>query len=162
MSGNDESILTSTKKMLGIDEAYQAFDLDILININSVFSTLQQLGVGPPFGFMVDDATATWADYIGANVAWNAVKTYVYLRVKLVFDPPATGFTLNAYERQITELEWRLTVSASSSDILVGAAPAIGKPSIWNLTGLTDFPAEAPINAVGIDFITRQIYQKTA
>jgi hypothetical protein len=102
------SILTSTKKILGIAEDVTAFDLDIITHINSVFSTLTQLGVGPAAGFMIEDATATWDTFISDDTQLNSVKSYVFLRVRLLFDPPATSYLINAYEDQIKELEWRL------------------------------------------------------
>jgi hypothetical protein len=104
------SILNSTKKILGIAEDYTVFDLDIITHINSAFSTLTQLGVGPAEGFMIEDATAVWSDFIGDDVQYNSVKSYVFLRVRLLFDPPATSYLIAAYEKQIQELEWRLSV----------------------------------------------------
>jgi hypothetical protein len=104
------SILNSTKKILGIAEDYTVFDLDIITHINSAFSTLTQLGVGPAEGFMIEDATAVWSDFIGDDIQYNSVKSYVFLRVRLLFDPPATSYLIAAYEKQIQELEWRLSV----------------------------------------------------
>lgn len=112
MSG---SILVSTKKILGVAEDDPDFDLDILTHINSVFSTLQQLGVGPDEGFMIEDADATWDDFLNADNRLNAVKTYVYLRIRMLFDPPATSFHLEAIKQQLAEMEWRLNVSAESA-----------------------------------------------
>jgi hypothetical protein len=86
------------------------FDLDIITHINSAFSTLTQLGVGPAEGFMIEDATAVWSDFIGDDIQYNSVKSYVFLRVRLLFDPPATSYLIAAYEKQIQELEWRLSV----------------------------------------------------
>jgi hypothetical protein len=103
-----ESILTSTKKILGIEEAYEAFDLDVMTHINSVFSTLTQMGVGPPEGFMIEDKTTLWTSFLGSDANLNAVKTYVYLRVRLIFDPPTSSYAVTAMEQQIKELEWRL------------------------------------------------------
>lgn len=111
-----DSILTSTKKILGIEEAYEAFDLDILTHINSVFGTLDQLGVGPAGGFMIEDKTATWTELLGSSPRYNAVKTYVYLRVRLLFDPPQTGYAVEAVEKQIQEHEWRLNVNRETTD----------------------------------------------
>jgi len=104
----ESSILTSTKKILGIDEGYTAFDLDILTHINSVFATLNDLGIGPAEGFMVEDETATWGDFIGTDKRLNSVKSYVYLRVRLMFDPPATSYLMDSLNRQAQEFEWRL------------------------------------------------------
>lgn len=102
------SILTSTKKILGLPEGYTEFDQDVIMHINSVFSTLEQLGIGPVAGYMIDDAIPVWADYLANDFRLNSVRTYVYLRVRLLFDPPATSFHINAIEEQIKELEWRL------------------------------------------------------
>lgn len=106
----EQSILTSTKKILGIAEDYTVFDLDIITHINSAFSTLTQLGVGPAVGFMIDDATAKWTDFIESDLQYNSVKSYVFLRVRQLFDPPSTSYLISAVERQIQELEWRLNV----------------------------------------------------
>ncbi|ADD81012.1 virion structural protein [Rhodococcus phage ReqiPoco6] len=106
----DESILTSTKKVLGIDAEYDAFDLDVKMHINSAFATLNQLGVGPEEGFMIEDETATWGDFIGVDKRLNSVPTYVYLKVRLAFDPPSTSFVIESQKKQLEELEWRLNV----------------------------------------------------
>jgi hypothetical protein len=106
----EQSILISTKKILGIAEDYTVFDLDIITHINSAFSTLTQLGVGPPEGFMIDDDAALWTDFIAEDFQYNSVKSYVFLRVRMLFDPPTTSYLIAAYDRQISELEWRLNV----------------------------------------------------
>ena len=104
------SILNSVKKILGIDEAYTAFDTDILMHINTVFSILQQVGIGPAQGFAIEDDTTEWSAYLGADLALSSVKTYVYLRVRMLFDPPTTSYLINAMNEQIHELEWRINV----------------------------------------------------
>lgn len=106
----EQSILTSTKKILGISEDYTVFDLDIITHINSAFSTLTQLGVGPAAGFMIDDAEALWTDFIADDFQYNSVKSYVFLKVRQLFDPPSTSYLISAVESQIQELEWRLNV----------------------------------------------------
>lgn len=103
------SILISTKKILGIAEDYTVFDLDIITHINTVFSTLTQLGVGPNSGFMIEDASAEWSDFFIDDLQYNSVKSYVFLRVRLLFDPPTTSFAISAFENQIKELEWRMS-----------------------------------------------------
>lgn len=105
-----DSILTSTKKVLGIADDYTAFDVDILMHINSVFSTLSQLGIGPETGFMIEDDTETWEDFLGTDLNLNQVKSYMYLRVRLMFDPPTTGHHVTALKEQVKEMEWRLNV----------------------------------------------------
>lgn len=112
-----ESILTSIKKMLGISESYEHFDTDIIIHINSVFMDLNQLGVGPSNGFVITDEDDIWSDYIEDITLLQAVKSYMYLRVKLLFDPSSIGSsTLAAYERQIQQWEWRLNIKAETVD----------------------------------------------
>lgn len=105
----DESILDLTKKLVGLDPEYDAFDLEIITHINTVFFALKQLGVGPDEGFMITSRTEKWADYIGYDDL-NAVKSYMGLRVRMLFDPPATSFTQDSMKNAITELEWRLNV----------------------------------------------------
>ena len=106
----EQSILTSTKKILGISEDYTVFDLDIITHINTAFSTLTQLGVGPVDGFMIEGAGEVWTDFdpIDDDRQYNAVKSYIFLRVRLLFDPPTTSYLITATEKQIQELEWRL------------------------------------------------------
>lgn len=113
-----ESILTSIKKLLGIAEQYTHFDDDIIMHINSVFMTLTQLGVGPSTGFVIEDDSTYWEDFISDTTKLQAVKTYIYLKVRLVFDSSSLGSaTLAAYERQIQELEWRLNVGAETESL---------------------------------------------
>ena len=112
-----ESILTSIKKLLGIAEEYEHFDTDIIMHINSVFMDLNQLGVGPSEGFAITDEDDIWSDYIEDVVLLQAVKSYMYLRVKILFDPSSIGSsTLAAYERQIQQWEWRLNIKAETVD----------------------------------------------
>lgn len=106
----EDSILKSTKKILGLDPEYMVFDLDIITHINTAFSTLNQLGVGPVNGFSIEDDEATWSDYLVDDLKLSSVKTYVYLKVRLIFDPPVTSYLIATFEKQITELEWRLNV----------------------------------------------------
>ena len=109
-----ESILTSIKKMLGIAEEYEHFDTDIIIHINSVFSTLTQLGVGPSEGFSIKDENAKWADFISDEKSLESVKSYMYLKVKLLFDPPLSSAVIESTNRMISEFEWRLNVAAET------------------------------------------------
>ena len=105
-----DSILNTTKKILGIEADYTAFDEDIMIHINSVFATLNQMGIGPVDGFWIDDASATWDNFTMGDRKLNSVKTYVYLRVRLLFDPPTTSYLIGALKEQVQEFEWRLNV----------------------------------------------------
>lgn len=104
----DQSILTSTKKVLGIAEDYTVFDVDIIMHINSAFSTLTQLGIGPAAGFMIEDADAEWSEFFEDDLQYNSVKSYVFLKTRQLFDPPTTSYLISAVERQIQEFEWRL------------------------------------------------------
>lgn len=103
-----DSILDSVKKNLGIDAAYTAFDPDILMHVNSTFAILNQIGIGPTAGFSITDNTAVWGDFTADDVKLNMVQTYVYLKVRLVFDPPTTSYHITALNSQIEELEWRM------------------------------------------------------
>ena len=107
----ETSILTSIKKLLGVADDYTEFDEDITTHINSVFLNLTQLGVGPEEGFMIEDDIAEWKDFINDSVQLQAVKTYVYLKVKLLFDPPLSSSVTESINRMIAELEWRLNVA---------------------------------------------------
>lgn len=109
-----ESVLRSTKKLLGIAEDYEHFDDDIIIHINSVFMTLNQLGIGPKKPAVITSSMDTWEDALGDTVNIQAVKTYIYLKVRMIFDPPTSSFVLDAMNRQASELEWRLNVQAES------------------------------------------------
>ena len=106
-----DSILTSIKKLLGIAEEYTQFDEDIIMHINTVFLNLTQLGVGPEEGFAIENDAASWEDFINDNIRLQAVKTYVYLKVKLLFDPPLSSSVIESMNRMIAELEWRLNVA---------------------------------------------------
>lgn len=114
----NESILTTIKKMLGIAEDYDAFDTDIIVNINTVFMTLTQIGVGPDKGFSIKGKDEKWSDFISEDDDnLEGVKTYIYIKVKLVFDPPTTSFVLDALKNMATELEWRLNIESESNEI---------------------------------------------
>lgn len=104
----DGSILTDTKKIVGIAEADTSFDHDLIAHINSVFSILFELGVGPPTGFQIEDKSDQWSDFTDDDLHLNSVQSYMYLKVKMIFDPPSTSFHLSAMEKQIQEFEWRL------------------------------------------------------
>ena len=109
----NKSILVTIKKLLGIDQAHEAFDLDIITHINSAFMVLAQLGVGPEEGFFISDDIANWDTFLATTngVYPHAVQTYIYLKVKLTFDPPQTAHLIAAVERQIEQLEWRLNTN---------------------------------------------------
>lgn len=110
-----ESILTSIKKLLHMGEDYTAFDADVIIHINTVFMTLHQLGVGPEEGFRIEDKYSTWDEFIEDEDNLDAVKTYIYLNVKLVFDPPLNASVMESMKQLIDKYEWRLTVQAEQN-----------------------------------------------
>lgn len=112
---NTDSILTSVKKLLGITEECTDFDADIIIHINSALMILTQLGVGPIEGFSIQDKTVLWTNFLGEdNQKLESVKSYVYMKVRLMFDPPSSSAVMESMNRMISELEWRLNVAAES------------------------------------------------
>jgi hypothetical protein len=106
-----DSILTDTKKALGLADDYEAFDPDIILHINSVISTLNQLGIGPLEGYAIADKGGTWDELIADEKRLNNVKSYIYLRVRMLFDPPSVGYVVTAFEKMILEAEWRIMVA---------------------------------------------------
>ena len=109
-----DSILTSVKKMLGITSEYMHFDADIIMHINSVFMILNQLGVGPKEGFSISSDVETWDEFTNDNLTIESVKSYMYLKVGLLFDPPTSSNVLEARNRLVSELEWRLNAIADT------------------------------------------------
>lgn len=106
------SILTSIKKLIGPTEDDTSFDVDIIMHINSAFFRLNQLGVGPSEGFSITDKTQTWEEFLVARKDLEAVKSYVYQKVRLVFDPPQSSFLVEALKESIKEFEWTINVQA--------------------------------------------------
>lgn len=111
-----DSILDSVKRIVGVEADDSAFDVDILMHINTAFSTLNQLGIGPIGGFFVEDSSAVWSDYLLDDPNLNSVKTYIGLRVRMLFDPPSTSFHLDSMNKQIQEFEWRLNAYREGRD----------------------------------------------
>lgn len=111
------SILNDTKKILGFSEDDHSFDTDLIIHINSAFATLNQLGIGPEEGFAIEDDVDTWDDFIGDDRRLNSVKTYTYLSVRILFDPPTTSFAIDSMRHQIDELAWRINVYREESRV---------------------------------------------
>lgn len=109
-----ESILTSIKKLLGIAEEETHFDQDLIMHINSAFMILTQLGVGPSKGFSIYDENDVWSDFIPEGSSLSAVKTYVGMKVRMMFDPPTSSAVADAANKMIDELEWRLNVGAEN------------------------------------------------
>ncbi|MBQ1574672.1 MAG: hypothetical protein IIZ78_26405 [Clostridiales bacterium] len=137
----ESSILVSIKKLLGITEEYTNFDEDIILQINSAFSTLNQLGVGPVEGFSIEGPSAVWSDFIN-DYRLNFAKTFVQLKVKLAFDPPTSGTLMDSYNRQLDELTWRLSIvndEGESEDIHKKIIARIPSSATVNATGKTTF-----------------------
>lgn len=110
------SILISIKKLLGISSDYTAFDTDIIININSTFMILHQLGIGPEEAFKITGEKERWDDFIEDEDNLEAIKSYIYLKVKVIFDPPLNSSVLEANKQMISELEWRLNVQKENKE----------------------------------------------
>lgn len=107
----EQSILKSVNKNLGLDLEYSAFDQEVMMHINSALSTLSQLGIGPEGGFTVEDEDEIWTDFfVGTKAELSQIKTYIYLKVRNLFDPPTTSYVMAAFSSQIQELEGRLSM----------------------------------------------------
>lgn len=113
------SILDSVKKMLGITPEYEVFDPDIIMHINSALFVLNQLGVGPTAGFKITGPTETWDEFMPESPNIESVKSYVYMKVKMMFDPPLNSSVIEAMNRQIAELEWRLNVQVDNKNVVL-------------------------------------------
>lgn len=111
-----DSILNTIKKLLGYEPDYDVYDTDLVIHINSCFMELNQLGVGPEECFMIEDDGEEWDEFLDGDTNFEAVKTYIYLKCKLVFDPPATSFGVDAINKQLERLEWRLNWQAETKE----------------------------------------------
>lgn len=120
------SILTSTKAALGLAEDYTVFDPDVILHINSTLSELNQLGVGPELGFMIMDKTATWDEVLGNELRYNDVKSWVWLKVKMLFDPPSTGYLVTHYEKLLEEYAWR--INRAREDIVYPSTGTLPDP----------------------------------
>lgn len=112
----NESILTSIKKLLGIDKLDKNFDPDIIMHINSALMILTQLGLGKSDGFFITDETETWNDFLNGDLIskFEGAKTYVYMKVKLIFDPPTSSAAIESMTRMVNEFEWRLNAAAEA------------------------------------------------
>lgn len=109
----DDSILLDIKKVLNVPADYDVFDADIIMHINSALTDVNQIGIGPLAGFEIKDSSATWTSLLGGDPRLNSVKSLIFLKVKMLFDPPAQSFTQSAIDKQITEMMWRLEVMAN-------------------------------------------------
>ena len=111
---NDKSILDNVKELVGVMPSETGFDEEIVSHINTVFGTLQQLGVGPVDGFEIEDNDPKWSEYLGDTKILSMVKSYMKLRVRLLFDPPPTSFGITSFENQIREFEGRLNIAVET------------------------------------------------
>lgn len=125
-------MLTNVKKIVGLAEADTSFDPDIIMHTNAVLSVLTQLGIGPEDGFMIEDATPTWEDFLVGDKRLNMVKTYVYLRVRLLFDPPSTSFVIESLNKQIEELEVRMSIVREGDSWVDPNPPAVVEETVWS------------------------------
>lgn len=122
----EQSIFYSIKRILGVDPSYTVYDNDILLLINGVFARLHELGIGPVDGFAIEDDAATWGDFLGSDInKFNQVKTYVYLSVRILFDPPQTGYLVTAMEKQIDKLEWTINVVREEGSWINPSLPVV-------------------------------------
>jgi len=121
----EKGILSLTKKSLSMAEEYDVFDDQIIMHINSVFADLTQLGVGPVDGFEIEDDTAKWSDFLGTDKRLNGAKSYMYLRVRRLFDPPQVGFVLTAMDAEIEKWEWRLNVAVDTQPLTTTTDPTV-------------------------------------
>jgi hypothetical protein len=147
MPYNPESILDSLKKVAGVDYSNTDFDTDMLMHINAIFSDLQQLDVGP-FGFSISDNTTLWSDYLTEPILLGPVKSFIHLKVRLIFDTPGLSFVIEALQSQAAEFAWRINVLAESF---------VNLPW-WDITGTLDFPVQAKAGDLGIDFDSGNVW----
>lgn len=162
----EDSILKSVKMKLNLDPEQTDFDEVVVDHINTAFMSLHQLGVGPASGFAISDANNTWGEFlVGNDPRFSAVRTYVGHVVRLAFDPPDNSYTLNALKDMIREHEWRLEINANPAPEVNWYEPTPTEQDNytgqwWDLTGLTDFPAEAPVGSMGYDSDTGKVWKK--
>lgn len=155
-----ESILDSVKKVLGIDPSYTVFDEDIMMHINATFGELQQLGIGPDYGFMIEDKNATWADFMGTtDPVFNMTKSFMVLSVRLLFDPPVTSYAIEAMQKQIDRLGWRLNVHREGLKYPYQPPLAPEGSTVWTLSVGDPWPSEAEPGDVGFDPITGDVWR---
>lgn len=136
-----DSILFTVKSALGLDPENTPFDIDVIMHINSVFANLQQLGIGPSNGFMIMDGKPTWEEFLGQDNTLNSVKSFVFLKVRLLFDPPATGPAIAAMQDLAKEFEWRINVARETKQWTSPMPPP---------TGVSDNPLKDPVIDGGV------------
>jgi hypothetical protein len=155
------SILKSINKALGIHEEDDTFDDDIMMHINSVFAVLHQIGASPPDGFFITDGTEVWSDFLQGKQNVQMVKTYIYDRVRLIFDPPANSSVTASVEKRIAEFEWRLNVLELTFNPYAHDIATRKGAFFWRVREGEDFPPEAEIGDLGLDPDTSKIWRNT-
>lgn len=164
-----DSILNTIKKLIGTDIDYGVFDIDLVVAINSAFMILNQLGVGPDKPFSITGPNETWKDFFGEEEIFALAKSYIYLRTKLLFDPPASGVLHEAVERQISEFEWRIHIQADYNDAIKenpeDPDTPIGGTTDHSQLINRDLPGQHPIGAISglegeLDTIPRAMTQE--
>jgi hypothetical protein len=159
MAETGTSILNSMKKMLGIDESYDVFDTDITVHINTVFSVLHSIGASPPDGFVIFGPEETWEQFLENRKHVEMVKSYMYLKIRLVFDTPTTSIAADAFKKQADEYEWRLsTMELTFNPDAYGPSGTSAVITVLEPNG--DFPEGTPDDTVGIDPITGDVWQE--
>ena len=120
----EDSILLSVKKTLGLAAENTDFDEDVILHINSVLSILQQLNVGPDSGYIVEDDSQTWTDYLGSDSPHlSMVRSYMYAKVRILFDPPVSSAVMDSLKNICSEFEWRVNVAAENKKLEEGRTP---------------------------------------
>jgi hypothetical protein len=181
VTANPESILDSVKKVLGFESEYEAFDLDITMHINAAFGSLHQLGVGGDTGFVISDNTTLWSQYVSQLTFLGMVKAYIFMSVRIVFDPPENRFAIGAFQEQLKQLEWRINVAVESItppsdpfdesvamtphfipkivnlDFASTISPDAADGNVFYLTLTDDCTINAPVNGVDGQHITLEL-----
>lgn len=161
MAAVPNSILDTVKKAVGVDPENDQFDVDILMHINSVFATLNQLGVGPIDGFEIEDNSTLWVDYLGGNKLINSVKSMMVLQVQLYFDTATmTSFNMTAKQAQIDQIQWRLNVVVDTPIILADGTNGNSAAFMWTLEADNVWPQDAEEGDLGIYPGTGLVWRK--
>jgi hypothetical protein len=151
VSPNPDSILDSVKKTLGLDSSDTTFDLDVTLFINSAFGPLNQLGVGPVDGFVIMDNTTLWDEYVSSTSYLGMVKSYIFLKVKMLFDPPESRSAMPAMDKMLEEFVWRINVAAE-------IAVSVNLSHWWLIANGADFSSQAISGDFGFDPSTKSVY----
>lgn len=156
----DDSILDSIKKLLGLSADYDAFDTDVMLNINSFLSVLHQVGATPEAGFQISGREEKWSDFLIKPEQVSMLKTYIYMRVKLAFDPPVNSFGIDSLKKTADELEWRLScLEIVFNPTVYDFAVEPSGDTVWKVVD-GEFPEEAEFGAIGVDLETGDVWKK--